>query len=205
MTTSISRDLDRVATEETTKKKNKMTISFLDSPEYELKYDDNQKGGILSRVVDSFKRDPLAHRSSDGNFGEGKLYDAGLAAVATAESPLARKLKGRNLQMIAIGGSIGLLGQCRTSRGYVLTCRNRLRSFRWHRRRSFQRRSCISHPRFQSCRRHDLLYHPRTGGTSGSLSRRRFLLRLFDSLHRSSVGLRYGLELCTPLDRRPPF
>lgn len=68
-------------------------------------------GGIVSRVVDSFKRDPRQHTTPSGTLGaDGKVYDVEGAATATAESPLARKLKGRHLQMIAIGGSIGEYG-----------------------------------------------------------------------------------------------
>jgi amino acid transporter len=70
--------------------------------------DDSSRDGILLRVLDSFKRDPSAHTTPKGSVGaNGKVFDVEGAASNTAESPLARKLKGRHLQMIAIGGSIG--------------------------------------------------------------------------------------------------
>ncbi|RDI87344.1 hypothetical protein Vi05172_g2785 [Venturia inaequalis] len=69
---------------------------------------DMHSNPVLARVVDSFKRDPHQHATPRGVVGaDGKVFDVETAAAATAESPLARKLKGRHLQMIAIGGSIG--------------------------------------------------------------------------------------------------
>ncbi|KAG8525499.1 uncharacterized protein KY384_009143 [Bacidia gigantensis] len=66
------------------------------------------RASIPRRVWDSFKQDPGLRISSHGVLGgNGKVYDVEAAAQATADSPLARQLKSRHLQMIAIGGSIG--------------------------------------------------------------------------------------------------
>lgn len=77
-------------------------------PQYESGEHDVVRGSWSSRFIDSFKRDPNAYATPAGAVGaDGKVFDADAAAQATANSPLARHLKGRHLQMIAIGGSIG--------------------------------------------------------------------------------------------------
>lgn len=73
---------------------------------------DDRRNTLWHRFLDSFRRDPNAHVSKQGQIGaDGKLFDVGEAAAATAASPLHRTLKSRHLQMIAIGGSIGRLIQ----------------------------------------------------------------------------------------------
>jgi amino acid transporter len=61
--------------------------------------------------VDSFRRDSQAYAnavpSSSHSNGGIRYYDIKNANARTANSSLSRELKGRHLQMIAIGGSIG--------------------------------------------------------------------------------------------------
>lgn len=65
--------------------------------------------GIGKRVLESFKRDPnFILTPKPGLVTDNKVFDVESAAANTANSPLARRLKGRHLQMIAIGGSIGI-------------------------------------------------------------------------------------------------
>ncbi|KAI5864998.1 amino acid permease [Durotheca rogersii] len=90
-------------------------------------YEDTAPPRFLDRLVDGFRRDPSQritsedplddihtveavrlHRPILGRRGsQSHHYDLRLATLQTAQSHLARKLKGRHLQMIAMGGSIG--------------------------------------------------------------------------------------------------
>lgn len=63
---------------------------------------------FFQRQLDSFKRHPSTVVAVKGPIdGEGHTYDVNAAVAGTANTALARVLKGRHLQMIAIGGSIG--------------------------------------------------------------------------------------------------
>jgi amino acid transporter len=78
--------------------------------DYDQGQNHNQPRSWSTRFIDSFKRDPNAHATPSSSLGaDGKSYDIESAANSTVEAPLARHLKGRHLQMIAIGGSIGWL------------------------------------------------------------------------------------------------
>lgn len=87
-----------------------------------------RRSSAVTRFVDSFRRDPHSRitpeavSSARGDSGEGEggggafhtrehngghYFDLHSANLATANSGLSRELKGRHLQMIAIGGSIG--------------------------------------------------------------------------------------------------
>ena len=75
-------------------------------PSYDEKPGETRTVG--QRALDSFKRNPDFRITQRGTVGaNGQVYDLELAVQNTVQSPLARKLKGRHLQMIAIGGSIG--------------------------------------------------------------------------------------------------
>ncbi len=74
---------------------------------------------IPTRIIDSFRRDPNQHVTERGEIidlnvrkshenHESDSYDVESAMANLAKAPLARKLASRHLQMIAIGGAIGI-------------------------------------------------------------------------------------------------
>jgi hypothetical protein len=127
----------------------------------------NIKRSIPIRIFDSFRRDPNQKITAAGEIVDLKLehghsdsYDVETAISNTAKSPLARKLKARHLQMIAIGGSIGLfycpfgIDSSKSIR-YWSVCRIRESSRSWRSRLPFD---CI-----QSHQLHALLHSVRPG------------------------------------------
>ncbi|KFZ00222.1 hypothetical protein V500_01147 [Pseudogymnoascus sp. VKM F-4518 (FW-2643)] len=75
-------------------------------------YEKSRRRSLPHQFIDSFRRDPNRHIIDPlGDLGDVDhqdwVYDPNQAILRTANTRLARKLKGRHLQMIAIGGSIG--------------------------------------------------------------------------------------------------
>lgn len=73
----------------------------------EIQSSPSGSSGFVGSLIDGFKPHPVHTARKKAAAADGGHFDVEQAALNVAESPLARKLKGRHLQMIAIGGSIG--------------------------------------------------------------------------------------------------
>lgn len=87
------------------------TFSVRERPARESRVPSTSFQATLHDFVDSFRRDSKGYvnsvpGSSHSN-GDLRYYDLKSANARTANTLLSRDLKGRHLQMIAIGGSIG--------------------------------------------------------------------------------------------------
>lgn len=72
-----------------------------------------------TKAFDSFRSGP-ARQFAPTHGEEGRSFNPEAAAWNTAHTPLVRRLRGRHLQMIAIGGSIGKLHDSKLT--HVSTC-----------------------------------------------------------------------------------
>ncbi len=178
-------------------------------------YEDVAPPSALGQFIDGFRRDPtqritpkdplnelhdaeaaqlyrpiLARHGPSGSH----YYDLRLATLQTAQSHLARKLKGRHLQMIAIGGSIGMRA-ARWLKQAPLISSPRNWSIRhiWPcprvRRAGFGASGLFDH------RHHVILYRPGAGRVGCLVSRCRLLFRLLNPLPPPLLGICHGLEV----------
>lgn len=85
-------------------------------PQYDVGATEPVSGSKWGNFVDSFKRNPNARVVTEAVDQEGKP----LPNQPPAEPALSMQLKGRHIQMIAIGGSIGMYRQ-QPARASVLT------------------------------------------------------------------------------------
>ncbi|KAK3896518.1 amino acid permease-domain-containing protein, partial [Staphylotrichum tortipilum] len=79
----------------------------LPKPPSHLSSDNAPEKHTVRRWLDTFRRDPDASAGMERGRRGGHFFDLHAANVGTANTLLSRELKGRHLQMIAIGGSIG--------------------------------------------------------------------------------------------------
>lgn len=183
--------------------------------------------GVVAGWIDSFRRDPHSRVTMprapkarrDGTSFDGsatardaeeggvpmrdiqgsRYFDQHAAAIMTANPLLARELKGRHLQMIAIGGSIGMffgpLGWLYLLGPLVLIWSNRYWPLRRVGQSALPRRPGFCAVSVHLYRRDALLYGAGARRAGRGLSRGRLLLRLLDAVPRSGLGLCYGLEV----------
>jgi len=55
---------------------------------------------LPTKFIDSFRKHPSLHTVEKRTNSDGETYDVEMAATNLAQSPLARRLKGRHLQMV---------------------------------------------------------------------------------------------------------
>lgn len=167
--------------------------------------EERPKGPWTKRVIDSFKRDPNASVLHAAVPLDGGGFDHKAAAERTANSGLARKLKSRHLQMIAIGGSIGesnlFLFSILLAHDAKFICA--LLMVLVYRHWSVRHFWCCSFTGWPSILDHCVWYHwhhvilhRKCPGRDGcSIPYFWFILRLFYPFPGSCMGLCHGLEV----------
>jgi hypothetical protein len=148
---------------------------------------------IPVRILHSFKRNPNAQITPNGVLkNDGTIFQTNKGVAP--ESPLARRLKGRHLQMIAIGGSIGTSSSPRSS-----SCIRTLSDIlRYRSIRGFRQSSCnwwtslgIAHLYDHWC--HDLLCDSSPWRTCCIVSCSWFILCILLAILRPGLGFCYGM------------
>jgi hypothetical protein len=163
------------------------------------------RDGIGRRVLDSFRRDPGMHMTPKCSSGaDGKVFDVESAAANTANSPLVRRLKGRHLQMIAIGGSIGNYSTMNTYAHPLMLAFSRYWIVRrlWSGARAEWTRITAHCLLLGGC--NDVLYSPRTRRNGRSVPSRRVLFILLDEVSGPSLGICNGVEVSNQAVGSPP-
>ena len=151
------------------------------------------KQNYARHFFDTFKRDPNSYAISLGTIDG--VFDPHAAAAGTATSPLARKLKCRHVQMIAIGSSIGWGS---TSSSFLLHVANicpRYGSFCCLWQGSEYGRARVAPHCFRPHWDYVILYDagPRRNGCL--VPCRRILLSILYAIFGPCLGFCYGLEV----------
>ena len=161
---------------------------------------------LARRVADSFKRAPNPELEYAFH-GRKRHVDIEAAAHNMAGTALQRRLKGRHLQMIAIGGSIGKHSSFPVSSFFLFGKRSgvglipdpRHWSFRQFRIGLVNWRPCSASDFLRAGGRDVVLHYAVSWRDGRHFSRGWFLCALLNALPGSRLGFCHGLELYDPV------
>ena len=163
-------------------------------------------GTRTSRLIDSFRRNPNARVVQEATDAEGRP----LKNQPPAEPALSMKLKDRHLQMIAIGGSIGMKQHGPNVIIQHPNLKYRHRSIRWFWCSSTVWRAGIIDHRVWAHRNHVVLHSPRSWRAGSCFPSSWIVCCLCLTIHRSCLGFCHGkyslfqnrgLGLCSKLQK----